>query len=210
MSGLHEGIMNSVMQMMQDGIPVSEESIIDQEEVETTDTADIDKKEEEYLFSSEEEKEEPPIEENVPKLTPVGEPEVIDEHEHGHHHYDDHPVINPGDEHLTEQQWMEKYTKNVAKDGLDIAFILKSQCPICGFKNKKAVEMIVRKGNVIQRIFDTTPINPVIGITTMCQNCGHIDMFGTKIENVLFYLRGKGDKCQLDESEEKTGGKSDT
>lgn len=109
---------------------------------------------------------------------------------------------NP-DANLTEEELVDKYISNVFENGLDTNMILQSRCPICGFQRKKAVEMIVLKKK-FGRFYlhhpnpENSGENPhlVVGISTMCQNCGHFDIFGTLIQDVLYYLRGKGDKCK--------------
>lgn len=87
---------------------------------------------------------------------------------------------------------------NVFENGLDLDFILTSTCPICGFRKKDAMEMTVMKKGYIHRLMrGETPTNPVVGVTTMCQNCGHVDIFGYDIHNILYYLQGRGDKCHV-------------
>lgn len=111
---------------------------------------------------------------------------------------EEHPDAN-----LSEEELVDKYISNVFENGLDTNMILQSHCPICGFRRKKAVEMVALKKTFGKfRLHRTNPENSdenpqcVVGIATMCQNCGHFDIFGTLIQDVLYYLRGKGDKCK--------------
>lgn len=99
---------------------------------------------------------------------------------------------------LTEEELIEKYICNVFERGsVDVPFILDVPCSVCMFKRKKAKEMVVYRNKLLHRIFpgeEKLPNDQVIGVVTMCQNCGHLDVFGCDIDDVLLYLRGKTKK----------------
>ena len=98
------------------------------------------------------------------------------------------PDAEPKNPDEDEEQMMEKYCKNVCDTGvLDTNFIKNVACPVCGFKIKKASKLFATKNFKAHDV----------GIATICQNCGHFDIYGTDINNLLFYLQGKGNKCKF-------------
>lgn len=99
---------------------------------------------------------------------------------------------------LTEEELVDKYICNVFERGfVDVPFIMDIPCSACMFKRKRAKEMVVYKNKMLHRIFpgeEKLPSDKVVGLVTMCQNCGHVDVFGCDIDDILLYLRGKSKK----------------
>ena len=79
---------------------------------------------------------------------------------------------------------------------IDDKFIETRRCTICGETKKRMVDMIAVKKT---GMFSKTKVRKKIGRITVCQNCGHFDIYTHNPIDVLLYLRGDGHLCDFTE-----------
>lgn len=79
---------------------------------------------------------------------------------------------------------------------VDDKFIETRRCTICGETKKRMVDMIaVKKTGMFSKI----KVKKKIGRITVCQNCGHFDIYTYNPIDTLLYLRGDGHLCDFTE-----------
>lgn len=79
---------------------------------------------------------------------------------------------------------------------VDDKFIETRRCTICGETKKRMVDMIAVKKT---GMFSKTKVKKKIGRITVCQNCGHFDIYTFNPIDTLLYLRGDGHLCDFTE-----------
>ena len=79
---------------------------------------------------------------------------------------------------------------------IDDKFIETRRCTICGETKKRMVDMIAVKKT---GMFSKTKVKKKIGRITVCQNCGHFDIYTYNPIDTLLYLRGDGHLCDFTE-----------